>query len=149
MKAVLRILSGTSAGETYPLSGRQFLIGRERDCHLRPDNDLVSRHHCVLRLDEYVVRVRDLGSRNGTFVNGQRIKGDVVLRDGDKLFVGDLALEVRVNFEEDSGTANFSAGDTRNIKAQNTEIFNGKTSVAGQPYPPTTAAPTDAQENLK
>jgi len=142
MRADLRILSGPIAGQSFPLTSRQFLIGREKDCHLRPDNDLVSRHHCVLRMDEYVLRVRDLGSRNGTFVNGQKIKGDVVLRDGDKLFVGDLALEVRVNYEGDSGTVNLSAGDTQNIKSQHTDIFNGKTSVAPAPYPPPAASPS-------
>jgi pSer/pThr/pTyr-binding forkhead associated (FHA) protein len=149
MKAVLRVLSGSGAGEMFALTGRQFLIGRERDCHLRPDNDLVSRHHCVLRLDEYVLRVRDLGSRNGTFVNGQRIKGDVVLRDGDKLYIGDLALEVKVNYDDSTATTKMSSDETRNIKAQNTEIFSGKTSIAPQPYPPPSAIPADAEQKTK
>jgi pSer/pThr/pTyr-binding forkhead associated (FHA) protein len=93
-----------------------------------------------------VLRVRDLGSRNGTYVNGQKIKGDVVLRDGDKLFVGDLALEIKVNYDEDSGTVNLSSGDTKNIKAQSTDIFSGKTTVAPQPYPPQTAAQPESQQ---
>src|SRR5690606_15948672 len=59
-----------------------------------PGNDLVSRHHCVFKMDEYTVRVRDLGSTNGTFVNGERLRGEVMLNTGDKVRVGTLEFEV-------------------------------------------------------
>ncbi len=143
MIAELRVLSGSSAGTVLPIPGKQFLIGRERDCHLRPDNELISRHHCVLRLDEYTLRVRDLGSRNGTFVNGQRIKGEVILRDGDTLFVGDLALQVRVVAKPNGPANNVTALDTIRLANANTEVFNGKTSVAPKEYPPSSALPAD------
>jgi hypothetical protein len=95
----LKVLEGRQQGKTIPLNVRQFLIGREQDCHLRPNSDLVSRHHCVFTVDDFTVRLRDLGSTNGTFVNGERIQGQVVLKPGDHVSVGKLSFEVVVRKE--------------------------------------------------
>jgi predicted component of type VI protein secretion system len=95
----LKVLEGRQQGKTIPLNVRQFLIGREQDCHLRPNSDLVSRHHCVFTVDDFTVRLRDLGSTNGTFVNGERIQGQVVLKPGDHVAVGKLSFEVVVRKE--------------------------------------------------
>ncbi|HLJ10239.1 MAG TPA: FHA domain-containing protein, partial [Planctomycetaceae bacterium] len=92
----LKVLEGRQQGKTIPLNVRQFLIGREQDCHLRPNSDLVSRHHCVFTVDDFTVRLRDLGSTNGTFVNGERIQGQVVLNPGDHVAVGKLSFEIVV-----------------------------------------------------
>src|SRR5690349_6061702 len=92
----LKVLEGRQQGKLIPLNVRQFLIGREQDCHLRPNSDLVSRHHCVFTIDDFTVRVRDLGSTNGTYVNGERIQGQVVLKPGDNVVVGKLSFEVVV-----------------------------------------------------
>lgn len=55
----------------------QCLVGRAEDCDLRLPSDFahsdVSRHHCLFEVDPPSIRVRDLGSRNGTFVNGEMI----------------------------------------------------------------------------
>ena len=83
--------------ESIPVTGDKFIIGRAGDCHFRPDSKLLSRHHCVLLLDDLAVRIRDLGSRNGTLVNGRRVLSDVVLSDGDIIVVGDLTLRVAVS----------------------------------------------------
>lgn len=92
----LKVLEGRQQGKLIPLNVRQFLIGREQDCHLRPNSDLVSRHHCVFTIDDFTVRVRDLGSTNGTYVNGERIQGQVVLKPGDNVVVGKLSFEMVV-----------------------------------------------------
>src|SRR5438477_4920298 len=92
----LKVLEGRQQGKAIPLHVRQFLIGREQDCHLRPNSDLVSRHHCVFTLDDFALRLRDLGSTNGTFVNGERIQGQVVLKPGDHVAVGKLSFEIVV-----------------------------------------------------
>ena len=97
LNAELRVISGKQAGSLIPLSSGRFLIGREEDCHLRPGNDLVSRHHCVFKTDEYSVRIRDLGSTNGTFVNGERLNGEIMLNTGDQVKVGTLEFEVLVH----------------------------------------------------
>jgi hypothetical protein len=95
----LKVLEGRQQGKTIPLNVRQFLIGREQDCHLRPNSDLVSRHHCVFTVDDFTVRLRDLGSTNGTFINGERIQGQRVLKPGDHVSVGKLSFEIVVRKE--------------------------------------------------
>ena len=90
----LKVLEGRQQGKTIPLNVRQFLIGREEDCHLRPNSDLVSRHHCVFTVDDFTVRLRDLGSTNGTFVNGQPVRR-VALADGTRVTLGRTTLVFR------------------------------------------------------
>jgi pSer/pThr/pTyr-binding forkhead associated (FHA) protein len=94
LSAELRVASGKQKGKAIPLKIGKFMVGRGEDCHLRPNNELVSRHHCVFTVDEFVVRLRDLGSTNGTIVNGERIRGQVILNQGDKVGIGKLEFEV-------------------------------------------------------
>lgn len=74
----LTALEGALKGSIYRLQERAvLLVGKEVDCHIRlPQDDLhrtISRHHCLLDISPPLVRLRDLNSRNGTFVNGKRI----------------------------------------------------------------------------
>jgi pSer/pThr/pTyr-binding forkhead associated (FHA) protein len=95
MNTRLRVLVGDSAGETIEVPPGKFAIGRETDCHLRRESTFISRHHCVLLLEEDTLRIRDLGSKNGTFVNGRRIGGrEAVLLNGDIVAVGEITFEV-------------------------------------------------------
>lgn len=94
LQAELRILGGKHQGKSIPLSTKKFLVGREQDCHLRPNSDLVSRHHCVFSIDDYAVRLRDLGSTNGTRVNGKALHGETTLKAGDQIGIGKLELEL-------------------------------------------------------
>ncbi|MFN9201126.1 MAG: FHA domain-containing protein [Planctomycetaceae bacterium] len=96
LKVDLKVLEGRQAGKTIPVPVKQFLIGREQDCHLRPNSDLISRHHCVFSIDEFSVRLRDLGSTNGTYVNGTRIESPVTLKSGDRISVGKLTFEILI-----------------------------------------------------
>jgi pSer/pThr/pTyr-binding forkhead associated (FHA) protein len=96
LQAELRILGGKHQGKAIPLSTKKFLVGREQDCQLRPNSDLVSRHHCVFTIDDYAVRLRDLGSTNGTRVNGKPLHGEVTLKAGDQIGIGKLELELVV-----------------------------------------------------
>lgn len=96
MQAELKVVEGKQQGAVIPLNRKKFLIGREEDCQLRPNSDLVSRHHCVFTLDDFTVRLRDLGSTNGTFVNGQRATGQVVLHDGDEIKIGKLVFQIAI-----------------------------------------------------
>ena len=94
VSAELKVVGGKHAGQVIPLNRQKFLIGREQDCQLRPNSEMVSRHHCVFSVDDYSVRLRDLGSTNGTLVNGERIKKDVVLVSGDRVVIGNLEFEL-------------------------------------------------------
>lgn len=96
MEYILRVVSGRHAGQSLRILWPRFLIGRGEDCHLRPSSDSVSRQHCLLSIDGERVSVRDLDSRNGTFVNGQRLAGERSLKSGDRLAVGRLEFEIQL-----------------------------------------------------
>ena len=76
----------------------EYVIGRSRNCHIVIDDDLVSRRHACLTLDEPLrLVIRDLGSRNGVFVNGKRIADEPRgLVDGDIFTIGSDELHVFV-----------------------------------------------------
>jgi pSer/pThr/pTyr-binding forkhead associated (FHA) protein len=93
-QAELRVATGKQMGSVISLPVGKFIVGREEDCHLRPNSDLVSRHHCVFTSDEYSIRLRDLGSTNGTYVNGERIRGQVILKEGDRVVIGKLEFDM-------------------------------------------------------
>lgn len=95
MEAKLVVVNGKNAGRKLKVTGPKFLIGRAEDCQLRPRSDAISRHHCAILLDDGLIAVRDLGSRNGTFVNGERIRTEAELKNGDRLTVGGLEFEVQ------------------------------------------------------
>jgi len=97
MEVKLIVTQGKQAGQEVPVSGRKFFVGRAEDCHLRPHSDLISRHHCVVLVEDAFVAVRDFGSKNGTYVNGQKIAAEVELKSGDRLKVGQLEFEVRID----------------------------------------------------
>jgi pSer/pThr/pTyr-binding forkhead associated (FHA) protein len=96
MNLTLKVMKGRNVGQTVVVSGPKFFIGRAEDCQLKPRSDLISRHHCVLLVEETFVAVRDLGSRNGTFVNGERVTAERELKSGDTLVVGCLEFEIRL-----------------------------------------------------
>jgi pSer/pThr/pTyr-binding forkhead associated (FHA) protein len=97
----LVILKGKSKWREIPLPYTQFVIGRGASCHLRPYSDLVSKLHCVIaRQPGGKVVVRDLKSRNRTYVNNQPIKGTVHVKDGDVLSVGPLQFQFSILSEE-------------------------------------------------
>jgi predicted component of type VI protein secretion system len=77
----------------------EFLIGRADDCDVRLIDHSVSRHHCAIAVDITArsVRVRDMESRNGTFVNDERVWGMCTLEDGDKLTVGHVPLTIHIS----------------------------------------------------
>ncbi len=82
---------GEGLKPSFPMNKDQIVIGREVKCDLMLNNESVSRRHAeVVRLAEGYL-LRDLGSRNGTFVNGQRVQ-EYVLSDGDKVAIGDIVF---------------------------------------------------------
>lgn len=96
MQVKLVVVGGNHSGQEVPVPGPRFFVGRAEDCHLRPRSDLVSRHHAVILVEEGFVAVRDFGSKNGTFVNGEKIKTERELKTGDHLRFGPLEFEVEL-----------------------------------------------------
>lgn len=77
------------------VEGRQ-VIGRSQSCDLTIPDPSISRQHATLEVATGVITVTDLGSSNGTFVNGQRITAPTHLRGGDRLGLGDAELETQI-----------------------------------------------------
>jgi hypothetical protein len=82
---------GLKAGSTYELQTPVTLLGRGTDCDLRVVDGGVSRHHAELRVEDNQVVLVDLGSTNGTFVNGQAVRR-VALTDGTNVTLGRTTL---------------------------------------------------------
>ena len=96
MEVRLVVLQGEHQGRVIPLPETIFLIGREEQCHLRPHCPRVSRKHCAIATWMGKVRVRDFQSRNGTFLNEERVQGEAVVHDGDQLRVGSLVFGFQI-----------------------------------------------------
>jgi|SaaInl4_150m_RNA_FD_contig_21_105081_length_880_multi_5_in_0_out_0_1 pSer/pThr/pTyr-binding forkhead associated (FHA) protein len=96
MQVELVVSNGAKSGQVISIRDQRFFIGRDEDCHLKPKSDLVSRHHCAICVEDAYVAIRDLGSKNGTFVNGEQVRGEQELKDGDSLSVGQLDFTVRL-----------------------------------------------------
>jgi pSer/pThr/pTyr-binding forkhead associated (FHA) protein len=86
---------GKRKGTIIPIQKSPFLIGRNDECQLRAGNPYVSHRHCELLTEDDKFVVRDCNSTNGTFINSQRVDGQVELHEGDCLKVGSLAFLVR------------------------------------------------------
>jgi pSer/pThr/pTyr-binding forkhead associated (FHA) protein len=121
-KVILKVAEGRLNEQEYIFTDRTHcILGRAEDCDIQvpldQDHADVSRHHCLFELDPPAVRVRDLGSRNGTFVNGEKIGQNPdrpataesgvwhstatrTLRSGDVVRVG--STEIGVTIEQTS-----------------------------------------------
>lgn len=100
MKVSLVVVKGKPEGLEIPLKVPRFIVGREKGCQLRPGSDLVSKQHCAFQLTSKTLSILDLGSTNGTYVNGERIDAEVPLNDGDMVKVGPLTFAVRMVSEK-------------------------------------------------
>ena len=87
MKLNLVVAQGVHSGKVIPIVTAEFLIGRDPQCQLRPASPAVSKQHCAIAVRDGKVFVRDCGSTNGTFVNGEQVAGDREVKSGDRLRV--------------------------------------------------------------
>ncbi len=127
----LTITQGISTGKVFVFRERTIgAVGRSDECLLRLPNAFaiqdVSRRHCLLDIDPPSIRVRDLGSRNGTYVNGEKIgqreRGlppelaaasqlpEHRLGVGDELRVGSIVFRIDISHD-------YAAHDTQQITA--------------------------------
>lgn len=92
--AELIIQTGKHQGKKIDLAGLDCIIGRHEDCKIRIASGDVSKQHCQLKHKEDGLYARDLGSRNGTFVNDSPLSGESRLNPGDLLRVGPMVFLV-------------------------------------------------------
>jgi diguanylate cyclase (GGDEF)-like protein len=120
-RAQLVVLAGANVGEMYNLTGT-LVIGRGRDADIRIQGDGISRQHARIRVGADDVLVEDLGSTNGSFVNGERVDKRA-LQDGDKIQLGSatiLKLTYQDTIEEDFQRQMFESA-SRDVL---TQIYN-------------------------
>lgn len=95
---VFIIREGQLAGQRWVIDideGEEFLIGRGSDCNIVLPERQVSRHHVRVTHEKDAYILHDLGSKNGTHINGQRLTGSIKLNDGDQI---QIALCVTLMF---------------------------------------------------
>jgi pSer/pThr/pTyr-binding forkhead associated (FHA) protein len=80
----------------FPLTEAKTVLGRRQDCHLRIPTKDVSRQHCAIIIKNEKAIARDLGSSNGTFLNGKRI-AESELHPGDRLRLGPVTFVVQID----------------------------------------------------
>src|SRR3990170_4837570 len=97
MDVILKVLEGAKSGAKIAVKKTEFIIGRSQGCHLCAGSSAVSRQHCAILRQDNRVSIKDLGSRNGTVVNGIKIAEETELASGDEVTVGPLKFLVTIS----------------------------------------------------
>jgi serine/threonine-protein kinase len=125
MRVTLRVVSGPHTGRVFTFDQHDtFLIGRTETAHFcLPEDRYFSRHHCLLEMAPPQCFLRDLGSTNGTYVNGMRLE-TAHLKSGDRIQGGETIIEVEVSsdivpFSSDPNTYNSTVPSTVTIQCLN------------------------------
>lgn len=93
-RLALRFISGKYQGGEFPIGeGQEIIIGRSSELDMVLVEEMVSRRHARITLQDGVISIEDLGSTNGTFVNGEKIQKGT-LREGDRILIGTSILKV-------------------------------------------------------
>ncbi len=90
---VLIVQSGPLSGQRWTIPQEGLVLGRGDDCDVAIPDRQISRHHLRVYRREGVPILKDMGSKNGTWVNGQAVDGEIELSDGDVIQVA-LVLQV-------------------------------------------------------
>jgi pSer/pThr/pTyr-binding forkhead associated (FHA) protein len=96
MAVKLLVIQGNTRVQEVQLRRPRTVAGRKKGCKLRIRSELVSRIHCTFICSGSHVSIKDLGSSNGTFVNGLRIAGETPLNAGDVVQVGPVKFAVKI-----------------------------------------------------
>src|SRR5215210_9398720 len=95
--AYLLVLENDSSSIFHLPRIGDVVIGRGQECQLKLTHASVSRRHATIRVDDGQLRIADLGSHNGTRVNGEPVSESHALASGDVAMVGDVVLVVKIS----------------------------------------------------
>lgn len=114
MQLQLRVVTGGHEGKLIAVNHDKFLIGRSDECHIRPKSDSISRRHCAFIRKEGRILLIDLKSRNGTYVNDQKLDPSKakVLKNGDHIKVGKLEFIAVI----EAGVSNVKKPEVKTVK---------------------------------
>lgn len=96
MNVKLIMFKSNGQRKEFPVSNPKTVLGRGEECDLRVPLLSVSRRQCELHFDGKQLKIKDLGSSNGTYVNNKRVN-EAILKAGDRLAVGPVILTVQIN----------------------------------------------------
>ncbi|HEY3319478.1 MAG TPA: FHA domain-containing protein [Planctomycetota bacterium] len=132
--AKLFFKSGQYTGKSATLAaGKTITAGRSRDLELPLPDLKLSRRHCQFIVQTDRCLLRDMGSTNGTYVNGSRLTGEIDLHDGDRVVVGDTEMEFRLS-DKPQGSPE-SAADSFPDEKNRAPVHSGaRTQPAAQPH---------------
>jgi pSer/pThr/pTyr-binding forkhead associated (FHA) protein len=116
-----------------PITKEEFLIGRGADCDLRLGDAGISRHHCLIRVRGKEATVTDLGSSNGTYLNGQRVRSQAVLHAGDELTLDAYRFVVDLDDREGIEWGTAANADPTGSTCKIRDLPSRKTLPPGQP----------------
>jgi len=106
--ASLVFQAGPNAGRRYKLGEGDYIIGRRSDCQIFVPDMRVSRQHARIRRENQQWSIEDLGSNNGTYVNGQRVQSGV-LHDQDEIIIANNKIRVELPDAQPKGRSEFDA----------------------------------------
>jgi pSer/pThr/pTyr-binding forkhead associated (FHA) protein len=123
MDVNLVLLKKNGSRKVFSLASSITVIGRRSDCDLYIPLKPVSRRHCQLNRDQGVLKIRDLGSRNGTYLNGKRLEEEAaVVKAGDEIKVGPLRFVFQVDGKPENVKASEpTTGETLDKEASEDE----------------------------
>jgi len=94
----LKVIEGDQAGQELPIAKDKILLGRDKNADICIRDSEVSSRHCSIEFYETIAVLKDLGSTNGTVLNGYLVREDL-LKDGDKIQLGGTTLQLSIKFK--------------------------------------------------
>lgn len=125
----LEVLNAEFHGMTFTLTKGKNLVGRSEDCDIVLPDPTVTSHHCIIVQENNCIHVTDLGSTNGTFINGKDVT-HAILQVGDDLFLGQVGLRMAMKMQRKLAAANDSP-----IPAKPATVPIARPKINAQPPP--------------
>ena len=120
----LRFISGKYQGGEYALAeGQEIVIGRSSELDMVLVEEMVSRKHARIALADGVISIADLGSTNGTFVNGEKVD-EGTLKEGDRVLIGTNILKVIALGKDGDQQLDLKAGTSGRVTARQRATLN-------------------------
>lgn len=130
--AILIALDSSYQNQSWALTADSIILGRDEECDITLPERQISRQHIRIDKDGGSYFVTDLGSKNGTWVNGQRLEETHELRDGDEIHI---ALVIRLQFVGSRSTAPLpftvpsNIGGRLRLEPQSRRVFVGDVEI--------------------
>jgi pSer/pThr/pTyr-binding forkhead associated (FHA) protein len=154
MNVKLVMANGPARGHVIQLREPHSVLGRQKECTVRIPSADVSRRHCALTFEDGVLYVEDLGSTNGTFINGERVRGREAIEPGDMLGIGPVMFRVKYTsaHKGEDGDAIPLVGNldtAESLASQKTAQFDRPTESAAKTKPPVPVDNLDVVEEVE